>query len=79
LGRHVFQGDVEGAVARGGKAEAAAVRQGAALVRVAIGLYYRFGSGLLPGTPLAYGEMAAGQQQQRGEGEQDFGAGGEGL
>ena len=40
---------------------------------------HRFGSGLLPGTPLAYGEMAAGQQQQRGEGKQDFGAGGEGL
>ena len=78
LGRHVFQGDVEGAVARGGKADAAAVGQGAALVRVAIGLHHCFGSRLLPGTPLAYGEMAAGQQQQRGEGKQDL-ARGEGV
>ena len=62
-------------MARGGKADAAAVGQGAALARVAIGLHHRLGSGLLPGTPLAYGEMAAGQQQQRGEGKQDFGAG----
>ncbi|QED91552.1 MULTISPECIES: hypothetical protein [Eikenella] len=77
MGRHVFQGDVEGAVACGGKADAAAVGQGTALARVAIGLHHCFGSGLSPGTPLAYGEMAAGQQQQRGEGKQDFGAGGE--
>ena len=33
------------------------------------------GGGVLRGLPLPHGEMGAAQQQEHGEGEQDFGAG----